>query len=468
MLLKKGEWNRDQYDAVVIGGGIGGLTMANILANNGKKILLLESHNKLGGLATWFRRSNRYLFDVSLHGFPSGMIKTCRRHWSKKISDSIIPLREMRFINPQFRLSTDYTKKSFIEILEKNFRIPTNKINHFFQHLEIIKQKNIESLTIKEVFEQHFPNRTDVLRFLIEPIAYANGHTLEDPALTFSIVFLNFMKDGFYTVQGGTDSLIGNMKSELLKNDVDIKLNTKVVRIVTTQKGRFISSNIVVSNAHLFNTVKSLVGLEYFSEEYKENFTKVKLNPSSCQVYIGLKEKIPFIGDLIFHSSAKVFSTKELLSPSISCRTFSIYYPHLRPEINQYTIVASINSLYSYWAYLDKEEYQNEKEKMINNTLKCLREILPDIDSNIDYISAATPITIKKYTSHPEGASFGTKYEGLESSINISNEIRGLYHCGSVGIIMSGWLGAANYAVIVANKIESQLNSIQNNKNKLV
>jgi hypothetical protein len=32
-----------------------------------------------------------------------------------------------------------------------------------------------------------------------------------------------------------------------------------------------------------------------------------------------------------------------------------------------------------------------------------------------------------------------------------------LYHAGSVGIIMSGWLGAMNYGVIVANDVDSLL-----------
>jgi hypothetical protein len=33
----------------------------------------------------------------------------------------------------------------------------------------------------------------------------------------------------------------------------------------------------------------------------------------------------------------------------------------------------------------------------------------------------------------------------------------GLYHAGSVGIIMSGWLGAMNYGVIVANDVDTWL-----------
>jgi hypothetical protein len=35
--------------------------------------------------------------------------------------------------------------------------------------------------------------------------------------------------------------------------------------------------------------------------------------------------------------------------------------------------------------------------------------------------------------------------------------VKGLYHAGSVGIIMSGWLGAINYGVIVANDVDALL-----------
>jgi len=55
------------------------------------------------------------------------------------------------------------------------------------------------------------------------------------------------------------------------------------------------------------------------------------------------------------------------------------------------------------------------------------------------------------------GATFGTKFEGLKVSMELPKQIPGLFHAGSVGIIMSGWLGAMNYGVIVANEVDSQL-----------
>ena len=56
-----------------------------------------------------------------------------------------------------------------------------------------------------------------------------------------------------------------------------------------------------------------------------------------------------------------------------------------------------------------------------------------------------------------QGTSFGTKFEGLKVSMDLPDQVAGLYHAGSVGIIMSGWLGSMNYGVIVANKLDKWL-----------
>ena len=59
--------------------------------------------------------------------------------------------------------------------------------------------------------------------------------------------------------------------------------------------------------------------------------------------------------------------------------------------------------------------------------------------------------------SNESTASFGTKFEGLKVSMDLSEKLPGLYHAGSVGIIMSGLLGTINYGVITANKIDKVL-----------
>jgi thioredoxin reductase len=101
---------RDAYDVIVIGSGLAGLSAANLLGRAGRSVLCVEQHYNYGGMATWFKRRGGHVFDISLHGFPIGMKKTCRKYWSPEIAASIVQLEAIRFENPQFSLRTTFTE----------------------------------------------------------------------------------------------------------------------------------------------------------------------------------------------------------------------------------------------------------------------------------------------------------------------------------------------------------------------
>lgn len=459
----------DKYDVIIIGSGLAGLTAAHRLAGWGHEVLILEQHLKLGGLATWFTRKGGHIFDVSLHGFPYGMVKTCRKYWSPEIADSIIQLKGIRFDNPQFSLSTTFDRQDFTNLLKEHFRVPLEVTEDFFRTVRQMDFFDEQNMTTGQLFEKFFPGRDDVVRLLMEPITYANGSDLDDPAVTYGIVFSNFMDKGVFTFQGGTDQLIKKMQTQLAKKNVTIGLTSPVDKIYIKDKsvigvryqGRDIQAQAVLSNANLLSTIHHLVGDEYFPEEFLEQTRLVKVNNSSCQVYIGIREgeEIDYVGDLLFTSEAKSFDPLELCSQETSSRTFSFYYPTIRPGSHRYTIVASNNANYDDWACLSPEEYQKAKANLIERTICSLEKYLPDVRRKIDYLEAATPKTFHHYTLHEKGASFGTKFEGLAVSSGLPKQIKGLFHAGSVGIIMSGWLGAANYGAIIAHDIDKFLTS---------
>jgi len=469
MLYKSINGAGDRYNVIVIGSGLGGLTAANRLARSGHSVLLLEHHYRLGGLATWFKRKG-HIFDVSLHGFPYGMVKTCRKYWNREIMESIVQLKKIVFDNPQFSLTTTFDRQDFTSILLHTFNIPQATIDAFFNMVGAMNFYDDQSMSTRELFEKFFPGRDDVHRLLMEPITYANGSTLEDPAITYGIVFSNFMNKGVFTFKGGTDHLIGMMTDELVKNGVTICKNSRVDRIVTDSgkvRGvmvgdRFIAADCVVSNSGILNTIYNLTGKEAFPAQFLDRVDTVRVNTSSCQVYIGIKkeEKIPDIGDLLFISTAERFSSDELLDLHTRSRTFSLYYPKTRPGHNRYTVVASMNGRFDDWDRLRKDEYGAEKEAMIKRTLDDLERYIPGVGQKIDWLEAATPKTINRYTLHTKGTSFGTKFEGLDISRSIFKAVNGLFHVGSVGIIMSGWLGAINYGVIVANDVDGYVRSL--------
>lgn len=460
---------RAAYDVVVIGSGLAGLTAANVLARAGRSVLLLEQHYKLGGMATWFKRPGGYIFDISLHGFPAGMIKSCRRYWSPEIADSIVQLEHIRFDNPMFSLTTTFDRNDFTRLLVERFGVAQETVESFFTTVRQMNFYDDQSLTTRQLFDRFFPGREDVIRLLMEPITYANGSTLEDPAITYGIVFSNFMSKGVYTFSGGTDRLIELMQAELIRSGVDVRIRSDVERIVVERgkvrgvevNGRFIGAGAVVSNGNLYSTIFEMVGEDRFDRTFIDQAREVRINNSSTQVYLALKPEATIeesTGDLLFSSTAPLFRTDLLLSRDITSRTFSFYYPRTRPQSRpRHLVVSSTNARYEDWAGLSDQEYELSKQDLIETTLDALDRYVPGVREMVAHVEAATPRTFQHYTKHVRGASFGTKFEGLAVSRSLPEQIGGLYHAGSVGIIMSGWLGAINYGVIVANDVDALL-----------
>jgi phytoene dehydrogenase-like protein len=326
--------------------------------------------------------------------------------------------------------------------------------------------------TTGQMLNRFFPGRPDVHRLLMEPISYANGSNFDDPAITFGIVFSNFMGAGVYTFRGGSDDLIDKMVVELKKNGVEMRKKVLVDKILVEARngnkvacgivagnGRVIRAKAVLSNANIKNTIFRLAGEENFPVDFVEQARAVRINSSSCQVYFGIRkgESIPHIGDLVFTSAAPQYSNEELTHFHTTSRTFSVYYPDTRPGSDRYTVVASLNGLYPDWKSLSEDDYESHKQRMIEESLVALEKFIPGVRDKIDWKEAATPRTIERYTTHLNGTSFGTKFEGLPVSMHLSEKLPGLFHAGSVGIIMSGWLGTINYGIITANKVDKYL-----------
>ncbi|OYP29437.1 phytoene desaturase family protein [Rhodopirellula sp. MGV] len=463
---------QDEYDVVVIGSGLAGMTSANILGRAGHRVLLLEQHYKLGGLATWFLRPGSHTFDISLHGFPHGMIKSCRRYWNRDISDRIVQLKNIRFDNPQFSLTTTFDREDFSRLLVERFGQEPATVKEFFDTARGMNFYDDQNTTTGQLFERFFPGRNDIVRLLMEPITYANGSTLEDPAITYGIVFSNFMSKGVFIYEGGTDDLVKRMKQELESNNVDIRINCGVDKIdlaggrvsAVHVGGRKIRCRAIVSNANLKTTILKMIGEDKLDRDYVDQANAVRLNNSSTQVYMALKEGEEIdesSGDLFFTSTAKDFNTASLLSRDITSRTFSFYYPRTRPwkKKERYAIVSSTNANWSDWSELGEEEYQQSKQDLVETTIDALERYIPGVRDKIAHAEAATPRTFHHYTRHEMGASFGTKFEGLQVSRELPNQVGGMFHAGSVGIIMSGWLGAINYGVIVSNEVDQLLTS---------
>ncbi len=473
-LLQRNEYPdpAQNYDCIIIGGGMGGLTTAAVLAKHQRKVLMLEGHNKLGGLATWFYRDHRKLaFDVSLHGFPFAMIKTVRRYWPKNLHEKIHRIPSIEFTSPKHRFSTTYDQDDVCRVLTEEFCLSSSRVDAFFAYAEQSYVGETErNETVNEVFQRFFPDNQDVIPFLLGPICFANGTEAGDLFSTFAIVFLNFMRKGIWTFKGGTDLVISELRSGLLDLGVDIKLNCSVEQILIHNnqargvgvKGQRIFAKAVVSNAHIHSTIEKLLPPSKTQAMLQHELQKVEINTSSTQVYLAFNEKLGGLtsrASMIFDWDDWSTEAKMMQSFIPQARTFTIYRPdeHQHSFCENLLIVVTANARYEDWSILSPEDYRLAKEEILEQTLKALDRREPGLKNGLCWSEVSTPLTIEKFTKIPQGASYGTKAGGLALSKKLSQAIAGLFHVGSVDIIMSGWLGTANSAVMQSLSILSFL-----------
>jgi phytoene dehydrogenase-like protein len=451
------------FDIVVIGSGLAGMTAAHQLAREGHKVLLLEQHYKLGGLATYFKRRGGHLFDISRHGFPHGMVRACRRYWSSEIADRIVRVPELVFKNPQFHLTTSYDQEDCTRHLIEHFKLPPERVEAFFLSVSQASLEDNLKQTTAEFFEQFFPGRLDVIRFLLEPITIANGSGLEDPAVTFRIVFGHFMRRGIWIYQGRSDEMLQKMRRLLLAAGVEIRTRARVEEILLKNgravgvclPGETLRANCVISNAGLKNTVLDLLPSDAASPKLLQATREVRPTTSSLMIFLGLRAGEPMerVGDALFCSTAPYYHTGAMASRQITSRTYSIHYGD--PEKGIPTeIVALSNANLEDWEDLDEFAYMNQKRQVSEEAFADIQRDLPGVLEKVDWLEIATPRTFKRYALHHGAASYGTKFEGLRVSRELLPEaIPGLFHAGSVGIVMSGWVGTVNYGAMVAERV---------------
>ncbi len=179
--------NRQDYDVIIIGSGLGGLTCGATLAKSGKKVLVLEQHELIGGCATCFKRKGM-LIDAGLHEMDFGSEKTDMKHiifkklglfekitlvplpsaWSVKVLDS--------------KLESQGTNSANIKTTPTNSKIQNFLIPHKTTKEALIKyfpheKKGIESYFKKLNFQARlnykFPFDMGFLEFFFAPL-----HTL--------------------------------------------------------------------------------------------------------------------------------------------------------------------------------------------------------------------------------------------------------------------------------------------------
>ena len=338
-----GKVQGESFDAIVVGSGIGGLTVAAILSKIGKKVLVLEQHDQAGGCCHTFVDKN-YEFDVGIHYIGEMDHGRYNRVLVDQLTDG--QLEWAPLMNPYDRVTIGlgnsmreypiyYDLQKFVEELKPLF--PTEEHSAIDEYIQLVKE-----------FSQLPKAITGVLKLMPLPltnfllkIGCFKKELMKCQETTASVVRrLTSNKDlqtvftycwgdygtepekssfrtqaglishfggtgGFYPI-GGASEIALNMIPVIEKSGGQVLVNAKVEKIITSSNGAvkgvqvarknsefsLIECPVVVSAAGVMNTSRSLLDQSvvkaspYFSRLQQENC--VKAGVGTMSVFLGL------------------------------------------------------------------------------------------------------------------------------------------------------------------------------------
>jgi phytoene dehydrogenase-like protein len=319
---------RKDWDAIVIGSGLGGLTCAAYLCALGKRTLVLEAHYVAGGNSQAFRRQVRgglYEFDVGVHYIgecgPDGLIS--RMLNGLGLAERIVfrPLdpdgySTLYFPGLTFRVPSSWDRyrarlldtfpeerESLAQVVDilrqvaqqgRHFQRGSLSIERLAEEAPLFMQWGLQPVT--KLFEEYRLSQEASAVLLGEQGDYAVRPSKTPTALAAGLT--DHYMHGAYYPEGGGQAMAGRLVEAIRAYGGEVRTRSRVGRVrvdagralgvVLDKTGEEINAPVVVSNADLKRTVLELVGEEHFSAEVVQRVRDFRMSLPLFAVYVGL------------------------------------------------------------------------------------------------------------------------------------------------------------------------------------
>ncbi len=489
------------YDAIIIGAGLGGLTAAAKLAKSGKKILLLEQHSIPGGCATTFKRKG-FTVEVGLHeldGFGDNDLKS-QIFKEFNVFDNVDFIRLPEF----YRTVWKNNEFVFPEGLEQAKSKLINKFPHEEQgilkyfnfitglgtEISMLPRNKWAKIIKGALFPIFFPKlvkstRTTVGDFIDETIKdehlklilLSNLTYYDDNPYNLGLFYFaagqsSYYTSGSYFIKGGSQKLSNYLMNFIIKNGGEVKLRSKANKILTENRkvkgvqyshkqnktteatNEFAYADVIIANTAIPNLTSGLLP-DKESEILNNQIKSLKGGPSILTLYLGFKSKLSEIGNKHYSTFViddTVQSVKDMhknAHADFDKRSFvfvdyGIIDSALAPDGKSVGVLCTMD-YYDDWAHLNKEDYKEKKEIVKSSLIERLEKLLPGIKEQIEYSELATAKTIERYTLNPKGSPYGYAQSLNQTARNRLKQksiIPGLYYASAWTSPGGGFTGA--------------------------
>ncbi|UCH98776.1 MAG: NAD(P)/FAD-dependent oxidoreductase, partial [Candidatus Aminicenantes bacterium] len=321
--------SKAEFDAVIIGSGLGGLSCAAAFARQGFKPLVLEQHYVPGGYATTFKRPGGFVFDVSLHSTTVG-----ERNGVANLIPGFPEIKEVEFVPHPYLYRAIFPDYDF-RVPQKNLKKYIDKLIGYFPdekpgiegifedmaglNRDINKYSQAGGQVDMSRFPVDFPylfksfNKTwgvlvdtriknSRLKAIISSLwGYYGLPPSKLASLYYALPTINYLSSGGFYPKGRSQKISNAFVKFIESKGGKVRLKTPVEKIlvkdhaaygVKTADGKEYKGKVVVSNANAFDTFLKMMDEKDFLKSYLDKFETYSVSLSSFQVFLGLNKDL--------------------------------------------------------------------------------------------------------------------------------------------------------------------------------
>jgi len=427
-------------DVIVIGSGIAGLTAGALLAETGRRVLLCEQSQGLGGYAHAFQRGDRgqYTFDPAVHLLADQQLfGGVLEHLGVRDRCTFIPSEHFyRAILPDYEIDLPADRAGFLEAHVQAFPHEADGIRGFWKMCQTVHREAHDmppALHLRDL-DAAVAAAPNLFRYRRATVADVLDEYLDDPraksvcAVPWQYLgvppsqaaFQTFAQlttvhtDDLFAVEGGVERIIDALADAITSRGGTILTGTLVEGImvedgralgVTLADGQELRADWVLSGADPFQTFERLVPADQVPARYQRKLSRMRVSGSAFLLFAA--STLDLSGwdlphQIFSHASWDHEESYRLTLAGEFGVTWitptSLLDPSVAPPGEHVVVCKAITP------YDVGTPWPEIKDRCTQKLLGEIDAVLPGFSDELTFVESATPLTVERFSLNRRGA----------------------------------------------------------------
>jgi C-3',4' desaturase CrtD len=493
------------YEVVVVGGGIGGLTTAALLAARGLNVCLFEKESRAGGCAASFEKFG-YTFEQTASLYASWEPGEIHARVFRELPHASPPL--VQPVTPAYVVRLpDHTDIAIVKddaefesSLRAAFPECADACVDFYRELGPIAEAlrrvvrrapdlrtaNRLRRTLATVAEARTASRVlgamdrtaaeyldgtsaRFRRFIDVQLQIFAQRASRECAYLYAAVALMLPRTGMYSIEGGAQALADTLVEAIRKSGGTVRLNATVLRLAYDAGGRVtgvdllsgervLATRAVVSNLPVWDTYGKLVGTNRTPEELRLRLKKLR-GWGAYMLYLGMDERAAAALPADHVLALTDWCEGEEYDAERSQFMFSCApgWDTRAPSGKRAVTLSTFTEPTQWFSFHEDEtEHEEQDQSRLEQCWERLHRSMPELGDSVEVIETATPRTFYEMTRRKLGMVGGVG-QSLDvfgmNSLSHRTPLPNLFMVGDTTFPGQGIAAVTQSGLIVADEI---------------